>query len=132
MRRVVDGDARAKIQNLQLWGPLVHLGETRRNSNHLATTTEPVEPERVAGFSAFHSTSYFFVRNGLRNQSTLLDSSRTRRCIHPLAGGVAGEKPPGLKTRATGPCRRGTACRAAHASTQISLPESKGNNWFER
>src|SRR5437660_9871940 len=68
MRRVVDGDARAKIQNLQLWGPLVHLGESRRNSNQLATTTEPVEPERVAGFSAFHSTSYFFVRNGIRNQ----------------------------------------------------------------
>src|SRR5207245_8166342 len=68
MRRVVDGDARAKIQNLQLRGLLLHLGESRRNSNQLATTTERVELERVAGFSAFHSTSYFFVRkNNLLN-----------------------------------------------------------------
>src|SRR5256712_11805784 len=93
MRGVVDGAARAKIQNLQLWGPPVHLGESRRNSNQLATTTEPVEPERVAGFSAFRSTSYFFVRNGLRNQSTPLDSSRARRCIHPLAGALPTKGP---------------------------------------
>src|SRR5437879_9497014 len=76
-----------------LWGPHIHLGESRRNSNQLATTTEPVEPERVAGFSAFRSTSYFFVRNGLRNQSTPLDSSRARRCIHPLAGALPTKGP---------------------------------------
>jgi len=29
--------------------------------------------------------------NGPRNQRSLLDYSRARRCIHPLAGGVAGE-----------------------------------------
>src|SRR5712691_295713 len=41
-----------------LWGPLIHLGASRHISNHLATTTEPVEPARVAGLSAFRSTSY--------------------------------------------------------------------------
>ena len=33
-----------------LWGPLIHLGASRHISNQLATTTETVEPERVAGF----------------------------------------------------------------------------------
>jgi hypothetical protein len=59
---VVGEHARAKIENRQLWGllwgPLIHLGESRHISNHLATTGEPVEPERVAGLSAFRSTSY--------------------------------------------------------------------------
>src|SRR5216684_8745511 len=54
--------ARAKPENRQLWGllwgPLIHLGESRHISNHLATTSELVEPERVAGLSAFRSTSY--------------------------------------------------------------------------
>src|SRR5216683_1365184 len=55
--RVVGKHARAKIENLQLWGllwgPHIHLGEFRDISNHLATTTEPTEPKRVAGFTAF-------------------------------------------------------------------------------
>jgi hypothetical protein len=33
-----------------LWGPLIHLDATRHISNQLATTTESVEPERVAEF----------------------------------------------------------------------------------
>ena len=33
-----------------LWGPLIHLGASRHISNQLATTTEPVEAERVAEF----------------------------------------------------------------------------------
>ena len=49
------------IENRQLWGllwgPLIHLGESRHISNQLATTTELVEPERVAGLSAFRSTT---------------------------------------------------------------------------
>jgi hypothetical protein len=52
--------ARPKIENQLwglLWGPLIHLGESRHISNQLATTTELVEPERVAGLSAFRSTS---------------------------------------------------------------------------
>ena len=53
---------RAKIENRQLWGllwgPLEHLGVSRHISNQLATTIELVEPERVAGLSAFRSTSY--------------------------------------------------------------------------
>src|SRR5712692_9477247 len=59
---VVGEHARAKIENRQLWGllwgPLIHLGESCHISNHVATTREPVEPERVAGLSAFCSTSY--------------------------------------------------------------------------
>ncbi len=53
--------ARATIGNRQLWGllwgPLIHLGASRHISNQLATTTELVEPERVAGFSVFRSAS---------------------------------------------------------------------------
>jgi hypothetical protein len=52
--------ARAKAENRQLWGllwgPHIHLGESRHISNQLAPTTEPVEPRRVAGLSAFPST----------------------------------------------------------------------------
>ena len=55
---VVGERARAKIQNRPLWGLLIHLGASRHISNHLGTTSEPVEPERVAGLSAFCSTSY--------------------------------------------------------------------------
>ncbi len=51
----------SEIENRQLWGllwgPLEHLGVSRHSSNQLATTTELVEPERVAGLSAFRSTS---------------------------------------------------------------------------
>jgi hypothetical protein len=58
---VVGEHAREKIENPQLWGllwgPLIHLGASRHISNQLATTTELVEPEKVAGLSAFRSTS---------------------------------------------------------------------------
>ena len=58
---IIGEHARARIENRQLWGllwgPLIHLGESRHISNQLATTTELVEPERVAGLSAFRSTS---------------------------------------------------------------------------
>src|SRR5712692_11750516 len=61
MRRIICEDGRAKIRNHQLWGllwgPLIHLGASRHISNQLATTTELVERERVAGLSAFRSTS---------------------------------------------------------------------------
>jgi len=60
--------------------------------------------------------------NGPRNQRSLLDYSRARRCIHPLAGGVAGEEPRGWRPRA-GPCRRGTARRA-----RACLPRFARNN----
>jgi site-specific recombinase XerD len=40
-----------------LWGPLIHIAGCRHILNQLATTPEPVEPERVAGLSAFRSTS---------------------------------------------------------------------------
>ena len=62
MRRVIVEGGRTKIRNRELWGllwgPLIHLGTPRHISNQLATTTELVEPQRVAGFSAFRSTSY--------------------------------------------------------------------------
>ena len=49
-----DEHARLKIEDRELWGllwgPLIHLGATRHISNQLATTTESVEPERVAEF----------------------------------------------------------------------------------
>ncbi len=72
---VVDEHARAKIENRQLWGllwgPLIHLGASSHISNQLATTTEPDEPERAAGFLPSVQQVSFFARNGLRNQRSV-------------------------------------------------------------
>ena len=46
------GRSEPEIQDRQLWGllwgPLIHLGESRHISIQLATTAELIEPERVA------------------------------------------------------------------------------------
>ena len=40
-----------------LWGPHIYLEESRRPSNQMAATTEPIEPGKVAGLSLSRSKS---------------------------------------------------------------------------